>query len=168
MYCSACGNALVPGQAACPRCGRPMAMAAPPAIPGFQFELSSYASKMRSLSVVWFIYGVLSVAFGLVAMAFADAVLRGKFSWMHGQMPPLWMGPAILHFAWVFLLARSGLALVAGWGLMHRAPWGRIVAIVAAFANIWKFPFGTALAIWTLVMLMGYRNTTLYEQLPEV
>jgi hypothetical protein len=49
---------------------------------------------------------------------------------------------------------------------MVRAPWGRVLAIIAAFVNIIKFPFGTALAIWTLVMLMGYRNATLYEQLP--
>jgi len=28
-------------------------------------------------------------------------------------------------------------------------------------------PFGTALGIWTLVTLMGYRNQTLYEQLPQ-
>jgi hypothetical protein len=38
---------------------------------------------------------------------------------------------------------------------------------VAAFLNLFKFvPIGTALGIWTLVVLMGYRNQTLYEQLP--
>jgi hypothetical protein len=57
------------------------------------------------------------------------------------------------------------LALAAGWGLMERAPWGRIVAIVAAFLSLLRFPFGTALGIWTLVVLLGYRNSTLYEQL---
>jgi hypothetical protein len=39
------------------------------------------------------------------------------------------------------------------------------VAIVAAVFSLLKFPFGTAMAIWTLVVLLGYRNTTLYEQL---
>jgi hypothetical protein len=39
------------------------------------------------------------------------------------------------------------------------------VAIVAAFLSVLKFPFGTAMGIWTLVMLLGYRNTTLYGQL---
>jgi hypothetical protein len=63
------------------------------------------------------------------------------------------------------LMLRSGLAFVAGWGLMERAPWGRVVAIVAAFLSILKIPFGTAIAIWTLVMLLGYRNTSLYDQL---
>jgi hypothetical protein len=60
---------------------------------------------------------------------------------------------------------RSGLALAAGWGLMERAQWGRIVAIIAAFLCLLKVPIGTALGIWTLVTLLGYRNTTLYDQL---
>jgi len=80
----------------------------------------------------------------------------------------MWFGPAMLRFAWVFIMTRSALALIAGWGLMQRAPWGRVVAIVSAFCNILKFPFGTALAIWTLVTLMGYRNTTLYDHVVEV
>jgi hypothetical protein len=80
-------------------------------------------------------------------------------------MPPFWFGPSILYFAWVFLLVRVGLAAVAGWGLLERAPWGRVVAIVAAILCLLKFPFGTAMGIWTLVVLLGYRNSTLYDQL---
>jgi uncharacterized membrane protein (DUF2068 family) len=80
-------------------------------------------------------------------------------------MAPFFFGPALLHFVWIMLVVRAALALAAGWGLMERAPWGRIVAIVAAFFNILKFPFGTAIGVWTLVVLLGYRNTTLYEQL---
>jgi hypothetical protein len=63
------------------------------------------------------------------------------------------------------IIVRAGLAFMAGWGLMEHAPWGRVVAIVAAFLCILKIPFGTAIAIWTLVTLLGYRNTTLYDQL---
>jgi hypothetical protein len=48
---------------------------------------------------------------------------------------------------------------------MERAPWGRIVAIVAAILSLLRFPCGTALGIWTLVVLLGNRNATLYEQL---
>lgn len=171
MFCSACGHAVTPGQPACPRCGRPMAAvpspATPPLIPGWEFQLSVYAGKLRSLSVVWFIYGALSTVLGVLALSFANAIFEQRFRWTQGPIPPLWFGPAFIHFAWLFLLMRVALALVAGWGLMHREPWGRIVAIVAAFVNILKFPLGTALAIWTLVVLMGYRNATLYDQIAE-
>lgn len=167
MYCSACGHALVPNQPVCPQCGRPVA--AVPPVRGLGFELSSYVSRLRALAVVWYIFGGLSLAFGLIGLAFLDTWLHGRFGyWVHGPFPHLF-GPAILRFAWVFTVTRAGLALVAGYGLMHREPWGRVVAIVAAFANILGSTLiGTALAIWTLITLMGYRNTTLYDSVAEV
>jgi hypothetical protein len=177
MFCSVCGGTLVAGQAFCPQCGRPVAAAAPvspvppiplAAVPGFQFELNNFAGKIRALSVVWFIYGGLSLVLAFAGLAFANAFFQGRFdNWMHGPMPPIWFGPAFIHLIWVVVIVRTGLALIAGWGLMEHAPWGRIVAIVAAIINLIKFPFGTALGIWTLVMLLGYRNSTLYDQLPQ-
>jgi hypothetical protein len=98
-------------------------------------------------------------------------VVSGQFGpwmngpWAHGPFPPEMLGPALMRFAWIAILVRAGLALAAGWGLYERAQWGRIVAIVAAILSLLKFPLGTALGIWTLVVLLGYRNTTLYEQL---
>lgn len=172
MYCSGCGQALVPGQAVCSRCGRPMVAAVPP-IPGLQFQVESYAGKIKALSIVWFIYAGLSMLLGILGLAFAGAVIAGHFGpwtrgpWAGGPFRPEWFGPSFIHFAWMLVVLRSGLALVAAWGLMERTQWGRIVAIVAAFLCILKFPFGTALAIWTLVTLLGYRNSTLYDQLPE-
>ena len=171
MFCSGCGCSLAPGQAFCPQCGRPAAAAVPP-VPGFQFQLENYAGKVKALSVVWFIYAGLALITGVMGLFFADAFLSGRFGpwmhgpWMHGPMPPFWFGPAILHFAWVFLVLRAGLALAAGYGLLEHAPWGRPVAIVAAVFSLLKFPFGTALGIWALVVLLGYRNSTLYDQLP--
>jgi hypothetical protein len=164
MFCSACGQALTPGQAVCAQCGRPVAAAVPP-VPNFGFELQNYASRIRALSIVWFVYGGLSLALGFVGLAFANSFFfHGP--WAHGPWgPDWWFGPAILHFAWSILIVRSALALIAGWGLMERTQWGRVVAIVAAFISLIRIPIGTALGIWTLVTLMGYRNSTLYEQL---
>ena len=171
MFCSGCGQTLAAGQQVCTQCGRPVAAVPIPPVPNFSFQLATYANRVKALSTVWFIYGGLSLAFGVLGISFASAFLHGGFGpfmhgpWGHGPINPQWFGPAIIHFAWVVILLRSGLAFAAGWGLMERARWGRVVAIVAAFLCILKIPFGTALGIWTLVMLLGYRNTTLYDQL---
>jgi hypothetical protein len=170
MFCSGCGQALTPGQGFCPQCGRPAAPAVPP-IPGFQLQLESYAGKVKALSILWFIYSGFSLLLGIAALTFAKAFISGFLApWLHGPGAgapmPEWFFPAIMHFALVFMVIRCGLALAAGWGLWQRAEWGRIVAIVAAVFSLLRFPLGTALGIWTMVTLLGYRNTTLYEQLP--
>jgi hypothetical protein len=136
-----------------------------------EFQLQNYAGKVRALGIVWLIYAAVALVAGIAALAFANAFFSGHFGpwmggpWGRGSLPPMWFGPVILRFAWVLLLVRAGLAAVAGWGLLEHTQWGRIVAIVAAILSMLKFPFGTAMGIWTLVMLLGYRNSTLYEQL---
>jgi hypothetical protein len=166
MFCSACGQALAPGQPVCSQCGRPVAAPVPP-VPNFGFQVQNYASRVRALSIVWFVYGGLSLALGFIGMTFASSFFHGGFGpWGHAPFGPgWWFGPALLRFGWSILIVRSGLALLAGWGLMERTQWGRVVAIVAAFISLIRIPIGTALGIWTLVTLLGYRNTTLYDQL---
>lgn len=181
MYCSGCGQPLAPGQTFCPNCGRaaaPMPPVAAQPFPGFQFELDSYAGKIKALGILWFVYAGLSLLAGIAGLAFMKAIFFGGFgpwmhpwahpwmqSGMHGPMPPVWFFPAILPFIWVFILIRVALAVAAGWGLLLHAHWGRIVGIIAAILSLIKFPFGTALGIFTLVVLLGFRNTRLYEQL---
>ncbi len=165
MFCSGCGQAIEPGQAVCPKCGRPLAPAVPP-VPGLEFLVESYGAKVKALSIFWFVYAGLSLLLGFAGLSFAKAFMSGGFGpWMRGPLPPDWMGPVFLHFIWVMLALRAALALAAGWGLLEHTQWGRMVAIVAAILSLLKFPFGTALGIWTLVVLLGYRNSTLYDQL---
>ena len=141
-------------------------------MPGLQFQLDAYAGKIRALSTVWFIYAGLNLVLSFVGMTFARAFLFNHFGpwshgpWMNGPLRPEWFGPGVLNIIWVFAILWVAFLFVVGWGLKERAPWARILAIVAAFLNLFKFvPIGTALGIWTLVMLMGYRNQTLYDQL---
>ncbi len=163
MFCSGCGRSLAQGQVVCPQCNRPVAPQAPP-VPGFEVLLAAYASKIRVLGILWMVYAGISLFFGFVGLAFAHAFLSGA-PWAHGPMPNAWFFPGLLRFAWLFVVGRAALAAVAGWGLLEKAQWGRIVAIVAAILCLIRFPLGTALGIATLIILMGTRNWALYEDL---
>jgi hypothetical protein len=136
------------------------------------YLVNNYASKIKTLGIFWIAYSGLYLLLGFAGLAFARVFLENHFGmWTrnpwggHGPFGMPWFGPVMLRFAGLFLILRSGLALAAGWGLLERARWGRFVALVAAFLNILHFPFGTALGICTLVLLMGYRNNALYDQL---
>jgi hypothetical protein len=170
MFCSGCGQALVQGQPFCTQCGRPVAPVVPP-VPGIEFQLEQYAGKVRALSIVWFLYAAYSLLKGLAGLTIAQAFFSNHFGnlghgpWMDGPLPPEWLGQAIFHVVWVAVMIRVCLALVAAWGLHERTQWGRIVAIVSAVLNLIHPLVGTVLGIWTMVVLLGYQNSSLYEQL---
>jgi hypothetical protein len=52
------------------------------------------------------------------------------------------------------LLIVAGLpGLLAGWGLLQRRNWARILGIVVAVLNLFNVPIGTALGVYTLWVL---------------
>lgn len=168
MFCTACGTAITAGQPVCSKCGQPLTPMAP-AGPAVSFELDRYRSHVRALAIVWFIYGALSLLLGIVGLAFArNFVLPHLGQWINGpDAPPIPPGffQMMLHFAWIAVAIRAALAFFTGWGLMQEERWGRILAIIASVLALIRIPLGTALGIWTLVMLLGYRHSQLYEQL---
>jgi hypothetical protein len=134
--------------------------------PGSAYELAGYANKIRTLGILWIAYAGISLIVGFAGLAFARAFLaHGDGGWMHSPLGSNWGMPLWLHFAWIILSLRAVLYVVTGWGLLQRAPWGRVMAIVVAILTLLKFPFGTALGVASLILLLGYRNTSLYQQL---
>jgi len=133
--------------------------------------------RVNSLAVGWFIYAGLIALFGVMGMFFAQAALSGHLGpwmtgpWAHGhsrwhEFGPF-QGPALplffMKLGWLFLGLRVGLAAAAGYGLMHKTTWGRWVAIVAGILAILHVPLGTAIGIWTLLVLANARNALGYD-----
>jgi len=61
----------------------------------------------------------------------------------------------IIGFAvavFLFLLSLPG--LLAGYGLLKRRRWGRILAIVVGALHLASFPLGTALGVYSFVILL--------------
>jgi hypothetical protein len=172
MYCSGCGQALVAGQGFCPRCGLANPTGAPPAYmpPSLLPPLAVVERRIDALAAGWFIYAGLVGITGLIGLAFAHAWMNGHMGygpWGHGYgrnfFNSPWMPFFFLKFARVALLIRVGLALAAGFGLRQKATWGRWLAIVAGCLAILHPLLGTALGIWTLVVLLNAPNAEGYE-----
>ncbi len=181
MYCGGCGQALVAGQAFCPQCGRTNVVDVQPGIIPVP-NLSYLERRFNALSVGWLLYAGLMIFFGVIGLFFAEAFLGGWMgNWAHGPFSGFDHGHSRLHeffngpgmplffvrLGWVALALRAGLAVAAGVGLRQKAPWGRWVAIVAAFFSLFSFPLGTAIGIWTLIVLLNTSNAAGYEAMAQ-
>jgi hypothetical protein len=70
--------------------------------------------------------------------------------------------PAAAGF--IILLSLPG--VFAGYGLLKRRPWARILAIVVGALHLYNLPIGTALGVYTFVVLADSRAEALFR--PEV
>jgi hypothetical protein len=136
------------------------------------YSLATVERRVNALAVGWMIYAGLVALTGLAALAFAHAWMGGHFGYFgpwegRGFGHRFWDGPmlpfAIVRFARFILFVRVALALAAGVGLMQKASWGRWVAIVAGCLATFHPLLGTALGIWTLVVLLNAPNAAGYE-----
>ena len=62
----------------------------------------------------------------------------------------------------LLVLALPG--LFAGWGLLNFRPWARILGLVLSALNLINFPFGTALGIYGLWVLLNKDTERLFSQ----
>ena len=155
--------------------GPPYATGPMPPPPGSMRALS-YSRVGRNLQtsgVLWCCYGVYRLVAGLIGVIFFRAfVLRDGWGsgWPFGahtfsSVPP-WLGslvPVIL----IGTAISSAFAIFAGIGLLKRQSWGRVVAIIAAVLALIKFPFGTALGIYTLWVLAPRASGEEYADLTD-
>ena len=66
----------------------------------------------------------------------------------------------------ILLFAKAGLGFVAGWGLLQQEKWARTLALVLAFVSLFtNIPFGTALGVYTMWVLLPAESEREYEAL---
>ena len=52
----------------------------------------------------------------------------------------------------------------AGWGLLQREPWARVLTLILAFLALIHVPFGTVLGVYTLWVLLPAGAEEEYEK----
>jgi len=166
MFCNSCGTHIQAGQTVCPSCGKttwtpaggvPVTQGAAPLV------TNRVAQHVNTLGVLWIIYGVLTGIGGLVMFLVANAFFG---PWMQGQetpMPPF-VRPMI-GFIGTLLIITALVRLLAGWSLYSKQSWGRILALILGFLSLIDFPFGTAIGIYTIWVLLSHGADQQYHQL---
>jgi hypothetical protein len=169
MFCQHCGAQLEAGARFCNRCGH--------AVPGVLIAPSSpnptevLNNHLRVLGVLWVVYSIFHILMGTWTLAFSHYFLPTMARILSQQLN----SDATMHlfgffkifyvYSFVYSLATGALGLCTGWALLRREPYGRTLALVAAFISIISIPFGTALGAYTLVILFPDPTGPAYDQL---
>lgn len=115
------------------------------------------AQHVRILAWLHGIFGAILACLGIVL-----ALIVGGSGIISGDRTAMFVtgtvGTALMAFC--FLIAIP--SFLAMWGLLHFRPWARILAIILAVLHIFSFPFGTALAIYTLWVLLSSETQPLF------
>jgi len=160
MYCDACGAKLEEGQQFCRGCGKavgaaPVAPVAPPHRPERRV-----ASHLRVLAVLWIARGILLLIPGIFMVSFSH--------WQFPAEMPVdvqgFLHPLLGGIGWTFLLGAVA-CIIAAWGLLERTPWARMFTIIVGAISLVEVPFGTALGIYSLWVLLPESSEAEYRQI---
>ena len=178
MVCQACGAAIAEGVHFCSRCGAQV-VGVPPAYQAYQqppmplyVPVPRVPRHLQTVGVLWCVFGVYRIASGLFGMFFVRIATMGRFGgdWPFGRFGgpfgPQWMN-AMIPFIATMIVISAGLALLVGYSLLTRRPWGRTLAIIVAILRLLKIPFGTALGIYTLWVLAPADSGAEYDSIAD-
>jgi len=163
MFCDGCGTAVQPGQAFCSKCGKqivgPVSLLQP--LPG------RVQSHVHLLGILWLAMSAFNAVGGLV-LCMLGGIL---FPHLHemGAPPEVPTGflSALMTTLGIIVLAKAACGFIAGWGLMQREHWARVVALVLAFISLFNIPFGTAIGVYTMWVLLPAQSQLEYDALVD-
>ncbi len=116
------------------------------------------------ISVLWIVSGALGILIGLFTFwLFFGISYIPDVDWEASQILRIvgvWAGGIIAFF--------SIPEIIAGVGLIKRKEWGRILALVVSFLNLIWFPLGTALGVYSIIILLNDESVKIFNpQIPQ-
>jgi hypothetical protein len=179
VFCEGCGKLLGESARFCGACGRSTsvggagildgsAAGAPPV--ASSVAVRTFNSQLRVLGILWAVYSGFRILSAVWLIVFSR-----MFMPMVSTMVPHDAGINIAPF----LQMMSGFYIVSGvfsvlaaivggwasWALLTRQLSGRTLTLVVAFVSLISIPFGTALGVYTLVVLLPQSARQFYSQL---
>lgn len=155
MFCNACGKEVITGATACAACGQPQPITIVATPAG-----SRISQHGKLLGMLWMAYALLVALVGCALLIVTNTVIVHV---VQREGAPAFLHPMLSMFG-IVILCKAALDFAAGYGLTQRASWGRTVALIVGFLSLFNMPFGTALGIYTLWVLLGANGEQEYER----
>ncbi len=114
---------------------------------------------VKVIGILWVVFGAFCLCLAFFALLFFFGV---------AQIPNVEdVSPGILRI--IGIIASSFLGLIAlpqiigGLGLIRHKEWARILVLVLSFLSLIHIPFGTALGIYTMIILFNPETVRLFK-----
>lgn len=155
MFCNRCGAPLQPDSLACPSCGKPIGD------PVSAVAQSRLEGHLHIVGILWIALGSLFAipAAACLFLGTSIHVILRRQDFLPGFLPLL------LSIAAGTLLILAAGGICVGVGLIQRRLWARVAAIILGVLALFHPPFGTALGIYTLWVLLSDESGNEYNYL---
>ena len=160
MFCDACGAAVQSGQAFCSRCGKQIVGP----VVAMQARPARVQSHIQVLGILWLAISAFNTIGGIILYIIANTLFAHMRDLGAPAAPTAFLRP-LLSVVAIFVLAKGACGFIAGWGLMQREPWARIIALILGFLSLFNIPFGTAIGVYTLWVLLPAQSQQEYDAL---
>ena len=153
MFCDKCGAGVQADQAFCGRCGKQLGgavLSMPP-------RRGRVQEHLNLVAILWLAFSAFIAIGGIVLVVVANTIF------VHGRVDaPLFLHP-LLGALGGFILVKAAVGLAAAFGLMQRERWARTLMLILGFVALFSVPFGAALGVYTLWVLMPRESEQEYE-----
>jgi hypothetical protein len=118
------------------------------------------------LGILWLAISAFNAVGGLVLLILGGTLFPHLHE-MQGVPPDVPTGflSSLFTTLGILILAKAACGFIAGWGLMHHEAWARVVALVLAFISLFNIPFGTAIGVYTMWVLLPADSQREYDSL---
>lgn len=157
-YCHKCGARVEETHQFCRSCGQDMRTAATPPAPARDFRF-----HVRLLAILLMVTGGLGLL-GALGMFLLAGPMAGVLRHAAVDPIPMHFVPGLMVGLGWFFAALALATLVAGFGLLDYQSWARPLAVVISVLLLLKFPWGTALGVYGLWVLLSEGGARHYYQ----
>ncbi len=115
---------------------------------------------VKNVGVLYLVIGGLGMLAALIVFGvFGAAGLAGSRHRPEAIPLVVLLGGAVM----ILVLAMSAPSIIAGIGLLHFKRWARILTIILSVIHLFNVPYGTALGIYGLWVLLRRRTEPLFR-----
>ena len=124
------------------------------------------ATHVKTLGILHIVFGALGILFGLILFIFFGGLAAFVGMANPGDEAvlaiPILGGIGSLVFIVLLVLSLPG--LIVGIGLLQFRPWARVLGIVVSALHLLNVPFGTALGVYGLWVLLSSETERLFRR----